>query len=784
MTAYLAILKDSFREAMASRVLLIALAGIVVVLLLLSPFGLSTDTATELRRGELVLPERLLAKLIPGDEESAGKTPPAHIWSLLNEDQQERVRKSLNPIDENVEQRRGRGGPLGSSLKRQTVDQFNELLENEDFYDAESWKGVALSEEATELLGRQDLTEGELKRRNLLLLAAAFPREIEITDSTAISLNYGTATVVGPIPFTREQFEPVFDRIVLEVVGVFLGFFGVMGTLLVTAGIIPRTFEPGEISLLLSKPVRRSWLFITKFLGGCIFTLLYATVLVVGIWLLLGLRMGAWQHRLLWCIPVYVFLFMIYYSVSAVAGAIWRNSIVSLTLVVLFWLGLTVVGTTQQALQQNLIRNRGIKEIVVAGEDLFTVDGERNTFVWDSTATRWQETFEEPPNRMSGIMRFLAAGSRFVPVYDAANDRLLALQLMPSRFSGMAAPELVQGPADEDWERSTIERVPDVVPEILLGGNGRVMLPATDKIFEFVSKPEDPQGGASLLNSITGGIIGRGSKSFREVQPKDMPTLGKNFAAAIDVATGDLLMFGNGKLHHLQSDGEGLYSLTRSRDLEFSESGVLAVGGKHAVLGLADGRVMMIEVATLKTVHEEQLDDGVLPRVCAAAADGSSLAVLTHAETVLLFDGASGQLLSWQPPENGACSAVAYTRDGNLLVSDGRLAVREYNVLTGARMNEWAEQTTWVYQFYDYAIHPIWKILPKPSQLDDFVAYLMSGEKSVLVNEADGPPGIIDRGSLQQERETFNPVQVIRDNVLFVVVMLGIGCFYVSRRDY
>ena len=50
MKACLAILKDSFREAMASRVLLIAMIVIVVVLLLLSPFGLRYEKATELRR--------------------------------------------------------------------------------------------------------------------------------------------------------------------------------------------------------------------------------------------------------------------------------------------------------------------------------------------------------------------------------------------------------------------------------------------------------------------------------------------------------------------------------------------------------------------------------------------------------------------------------------------------------------------------------------------------------------------------------------------------------------
>lgn len=787
MGAYFAILKDSFREALASRVLLISLAGIVVVLLLLSPFGLSTETATELRRSELARPERLLQKLVTAaDEIEPQQTPQSHIWSLLDNTQRDRVRKLLNPDPNSDEQSsRGRGGPEGNPLKRQVVEHMNGLLTREDFYDVESWTGIRLSDETTELIDRAELSPHELRRRNLLLLLAAFPRDIVVTDSNAISLNYGTATVVGPIPLTREQFEPIFQRIVVAVVGIFLGFIGVLGTLLVTAGIIPRTFEPGEISLLLSKPVRRSWLFVTKVLGGCIFTLLYATVLVVGIWLILGLRMGAWQPQLLWCIPVYVFLFMIYYSVSAVAGAIWRNSIVALTLVVLFWLGLTVIGVTHNALQTNLISQRGIKEITVVGSDVFVVNGEQKTFVWDAGANAWEETFEEPPNQMSGFARrFLASSMRFIPVYDAANDRLLALQTGQSRFGGMGSPELVAGPSANDWERASLGRVPDVATTILIGNDGRVLLPAGDKIFEYAGQSEGRPPAGSLLGNLTGGLLGGGNKAFREVQPRTMPDLGENSAAALNILNNDLLLFGNGQLHRLQSTPDGKYTLTSSRDFAAGKSGVVAVSGKHAVLGLADGRILVLDSTTLETVLELQLDEGVLPRVCSAAADGSSLSVLTHAETVLIFDGATGQPLTWKPPENGICSAIAYGPDGKLLVSDGRLAIREYDINSGEQTNEWAQPTTWVYQFYDYIIQPVWNVLPKPSQLDEFVQYLMSGEKSVLVNEANGPPGLVDRNSLQQERKTFNPYQVIGDNAIFVVVMLTVGCLYVSRKDY
>jgi len=781
MRAYLAILKDSFREALASRVLLIALIAIVVVLALIAPFGIREDRALELRRTEIPRPDLLLTALTNGETETG--TPAAHLWSLMSDEQRKSLKDWQSP-EAGGERAPRRSG--GRSVSRDILQKVNELLRSENFYDADAWSDISLDEEAQTLVEQTDLSEEDTQRRNLLVFASAFPRAIRIVDSNSLSITYANASVVDALPITPTQFETIFERVLIAVIAVFLGFFGVFASLLMTAAVIPRTFEPGEISLLLSKPITRTGLFVTKFIGGCIFTLLYATVMVVGLWLLLGIRIDYWNSALLWCIPVYVLLFMIYYSVSAVAGAIWRNSIVALALVVCFWIGITVVGEVHEELQRYLIGTRGIKEVVPTNAGVFVVDGEQKTYLWDDSRSEWDEVFEAAP--MPGVpgfaRRILRGDTRFLPVFDSANERLLVLEQVPARFGGVAPPELQVASAKDDWSRTPLGRLPDFASTILLTSDGTILLPCEDAIYRYVGQTEKDRQQGDFLRNLTGGLMGSSSEAFANVTPNGYPELHPQFAATLDPASSDVFLHSRGKLFRLSAAEDQPYEVVASQELDDQSNAVIAAAGQHGILATADGNVIVFDLATLDIVTETQLPDGVVPRVCSAADDGSTLAVLTHDETVALFDGATGESIDWVPPENTATSALAFDAEGNLFVSDGRLAVRKYDLESQSRQAEWSQATTWVYQFYDYAIVPAWTLLPKPRELDRFVTFVMTGNSTVVDNEENGPPGMANRESLQQDRSLFDPWTTLRDNIAFIVVMLAIGCFYIARRDF
>lgn len=293
-----------------------ALGAILLVLLALAPMSLNSVISTQLRPYELTDTQAFLQQL---RDASAGDNGPAkHIWSLLTEDQKALVRQWLRDDPSQARQVR--------RIQSGVVNAVNSLIGLEEFYqpvawDSPEWQKAEIAPELRSVSpGESDPTTRA--SANLKRLAAAFPNSISIQDNTALVLSYGSLRVFGPLRLPPDQVEKLINEIIIAVLGIFLGFFGVFASLLVTASVIPRTFEPGEISLLLSKPVPRSVIYLTRFLGGCLFTLVCAGTLVTGTFLLLWLRFDIWRPVLIGCIPLYVFLFAIYYSVSALAGAI------------------------------------------------------------------------------------------------------------------------------------------------------------------------------------------------------------------------------------------------------------------------------------------------------------------------------------------------------------------------------------------------------------------------------------------------------------------------------
>jgi ABC-type transport system involved in multi-copper enzyme maturation permease subunit len=114
--------------------------------------------------------------------------------------------------------------------------------------------------------------------------------------------------------------------------------------IVITAFFIPNMLRKGTLDLLLVKPIHRPTLLIFKYLGGLSFMLLNTAFAVGGIWLVLGLRSGIWATGFLFTILVITFCFAVLYSVSALMGVLTRSPIVSIMVTIFVWGLLFVLG--------------------------------------------------------------------------------------------------------------------------------------------------------------------------------------------------------------------------------------------------------------------------------------------------------------------------------------------------------------------------------------------------------------------------------------------------------
>jgi hypothetical protein len=372
MRPYLAIIKDSFREALASRVLWVFSGLITLVLLALAPIGYRLNLRGELTWGEITdgpqLVERMRREFV-ADLASPGR----RIWSLLDDEARGKIEK-LEGLDDLDNDKPGAGREYGRGMEALRKG-LNTLIVRRDFYREEDWTGVPLPREASEYLARprDSLSSTELARLNRLLIESPFQSCFAWRSPESVSVTYFWLAS-DPLPFSKKQVDTVVKEWILtQAMGWIVGVFGIIAAILVTSTVIPQMFEPGSITLLLSKPVSRSLLFTTKLLGACAFVLLNVTLLIVGLWLISGLRLGIWNQGMLSCIPIFLFMFLIYYAVSALTGLIWKSAVISVVLTVVFYVACWLVDTTHDLAGAFIIEQNRITRITVADDALLTV---------------------------------------------------------------------------------------------------------------------------------------------------------------------------------------------------------------------------------------------------------------------------------------------------------------------------------------------------------------------------------------------------------------------------
>lgn len=127
------------------------------------------------------------------------------------------------------------------------------------------------------------------------------------------------------------------DLVVTWGINVWLTWIATIMAIVSTAGIIPSMVTDGAIDTVLSKPIGRLRLFLTKYLTGLMFVAVQVAVFCVGAVLLMIFRAGTFEPGILLAVPIVTLFFSYLYCVSALIGLLTRSSLTALMITALFW---------------------------------------------------------------------------------------------------------------------------------------------------------------------------------------------------------------------------------------------------------------------------------------------------------------------------------------------------------------------------------------------------------------------------------------------------------------
>jgi hypothetical protein len=780
MRPYLTILRDSFHEALASRVLWMILIVITILLVFIAPLGLRGLEGPQLDVTEVFDPPALARAILEGAEKE-GPSVGKRILEQLPKDSRTRI--------EAIADEKAMIGAPATTAQGSSADwlaqQLNPLLAKPDFYDADAWKKVRLRSEARKMHteGLDKLSAKERERFNRLAFEAAFPQKVAMLANRQEKLAYFGFTPEILPEAKRADLQVAIGYLIFVMLKFGVGVAGVLAGLFVTSTIIPQTFEAGAVDLLFSKPVGRTGVYLTKFFGGCAFVVIMAVYFIGGIWLLAGWRFGIWNNYLLATAPVFVFVFAVYFSVSALAGAYWRNPIVAVTMAVLLWGAGWTLSIINGFADAYITTPDRILKVVATDDAPLSVAELGQVRVWDAASNSWREVFKPAREETAGFgirMPTPFAG----PLYDPPNKRIVAVDRgFPGPGRRPSAQSLLVGAEQDDFVRQVAVTLPangDSVNALLREPDSSFLIVSSAGVQRWQGKIEEQQAAPTTIAGfdVSGVFGGRGkapSDALTLVAPRG--TLEPSYQAAVNAKTGELAMLDESVLSFQRKGEDGKFAVRLETDVDLPDVGPIAFAGDTLLVALEDRRVIAFNPDDGKPRDALSLPGESGPNTMFASPDGKTFAILTRDRHVYLYDPAEHSLAEADMKGQGNITAISIGEKGELLVADRADRVSVYALPGLAGVARYQPSRTWLRFAYDFLLYPIYRVTPKPRELDQLT---MS-----LISDLDQAPNMdVARDadiSAPQESNKWIPV---RDNAIFIVLMLALGCWYVSRRDF
>lgn len=772
MGPYLSVIADSFRAASSSRILWIALFCVGIFLVALAPLGYRENTVATIGPSEIVRADRLLQRLTDGQQESP--SPESSIAAALSPKFKERLQQAADT----------ESAPI---REEDIAEELNQLIdaETDPWFDEEIWQETTQLKELRDLNAEStsDLTESLKRRRSRLRLEAGLRGEIRPRPEKTISIVYAIWETPIEWPLPKTLFHQVLVGSILPVtINGLLGFVGIILGILVTAPMLPEMLQPGSLHLLLSKPISRPLLYLSKFVGGCAFMFLCVGPLLSGVWLILGWRFDLWLPGLFYCIPVYMLLFMVYYSVSCLVALQWKSAIASALLSIGFWVACGALGLVGVAMEATVSEPAKIEKVAHFSDDdrdlLISTTKPGLIRSWQSTTAQWQDL---PLESYRGEFVYVLG-----PIPIGPDQYALARKsATPMGLSGkgdltildLSSPELPKARRSITLPHGTTEIFATTDNGMIAAGPEGLYFATAAAVLDTPTKP--PTGGGfmgQLSNLLT-----PTDETFRSILPRNVYL--RSPMAAQMLEDDQMLVYSAGILFRLvresSDDQADQWTVAAKRNVEGNASSDTKIAANQSQVALyrSDEPIRFYDRSDLQLAAELELPSKEQLHSITGNPQASTFLILQSDQTPLQIKG--GAKPSFVPlPENMVDDSIEYLQydaAGNLLVAYDIDSLQILPPDDGAVEDLRPNLSNWR-RADRYLVQPARYLIPQTGELRaETIRAALQGDTTQTLGEG------LFAEKTSQRLDVQRPVFTCLG---FTALMLLIGCIKFARQDY
>ncbi|MDP1562807.1 MAG: ABC transporter permease [Pirellulaceae bacterium] len=842
MNQFIAIMKESLWSTLATKLLYFEILGVLLVLIGVFPFSYEEQVRYKVVREEVRQPVETIKVWVAAAErpiESVAKT----IWEALPENNQTRLKELNSRAAENVP--RNRNPNQRNREERQAVmEALNYLITETRLWDDPAWADRIDNRQTKRLWDqRSSLSDEYLKRLNRMLIQEGLRGQLSVPPESNAMLTYAGMELyalpisgIGLSELIRLWLPFILDKVFLTI--------GVLLAILVTSTAIPQMLEEGSLYLLLSKPQSRLFLLLSKYVGSGILILIISTIFLSGVWLILGTRFNVWMQEILWCIPLALAIFLIYYSVTIAVGLMFRNVILSIIATILF-AGTCYLLSFSRYSYSSLVALQRTADLQIAGDTIIRRSTHNHAQFYDAANGRWELGLyalanDMPPEVFATMSAIIPSTISTTPTYLADKKLYVGeLQRFPPRPDMQKRLAIARRGHPEELSN------PHVLGDLPFGCLG-FWTDAQDRLhavtsFGMVVRLNDV--GQQLLSDAAQGKFPMRSGTAEETtdgksdqaatvesnassspEPEDANQQAAPSPAAADDSTDESsaqkqvpqglawLPAGNIALDTARSldriafdaDRETCYSLGRTTisrakrnpDGNYELETTLVLPWEWTALnrvpmGLLKGMLLIplrgrsmvvFDAETLEPVAELQLPRSGIP-LSITCNEATGLAVVTYANgETWLFD-AGDKSMTKRHFVRGLVTTTFFDGDGRLVIAHGVDDLTIVDMPEGNVVETPTVEKNLIRNIYDWCVEPIYSVFPKPNECYVLIQHL-ANDGSVDSRRAEEIPSNAELDVDSLDAHSDNPWSPIITSGIFAVVLMLFNCFYFWRQEF